>query len=68
MNDPLAAWQYIRVDGDRWMESGYFTDLGSEGEITLPTTAAEGDCALFLLARNAYGLYSSGRILFKSEG
>ncbi len=66
-DDPLVAWHYIRCEKDGWLESGYFTDKGSAGVITIPTTEAEGDCVLFLLARNAYGIYSSVRIPFQSE-
>ena len=65
--DPLVGWQYIRVDNEAWTESGYFFDMGSEGEFTVPMTEVPADTELFLAARNAYGCYVSARIPVKRE-
>ena len=63
--DPLVAWQFNRTEGDRWGEGGYFTDKGSEGEFTVPMSSETGEVQLYLLARNAYGCYSSARLPIK---
>ena len=60
--DKLAAFQFNRRETDRGMEGGYFTDLGSEGEITVKAPASAGAAELYLIAGNAYGFYSSVRV------
>ena len=60
--DKVAAWQFNQRGNDRGMGGGYLTDLGSEGEITLTAPEKPVPSELYLMARNAYGFYSSVRV------
>ena len=66
-SEPLVAWQFTQVEGDHWCAGGCLTDLGSEGEFTVPMSPEGGDMRLIILARNAYGCYASPRILLHTE-
>ena len=66
-SDPLAIWQMNNRDTDRGIGAGVLKDLGSSGEIELPVPAKAAPAELYLLARNAYGFYSSPRMKLTIE-
>ena len=60
--DPLIAWQFNRSKNDRGLGGGFYTDLSSEGDIELVRPDTEDTAELYLMAKNAYGVYSSERV------
>ncbi len=64
-DDKLVAWQFNRCDNDRGCGGGFFADpvIGTGIELTAP--AVDAEAVLYLMARNAYGVYTSERIVVK---
>lgn len=60
--DSLVAWQFNSVSDDRGRGGGYLTETEAGGELALCAPDAFGRYELYLIARNAFGAYSSNRI------
>ena len=59
--DPLIAWQYNRRDNDKGVSGGWL-DGQAEDALSLPGPQESGPLELYLIAKNAYGCYTSRRI------
>lgn len=60
--DPILGWVYVRHDIHKGSGSGWL-DLRKEGAVTIPGPTAAGEMELILVARNAFGCYSSRRVV-----
>ena len=65
--DPVVAWQFNKIANDRGSGGGSLTEPVSEGLLELTCPDVEGGVVLYLMAKNAYGVYTSDRIVVKAE-
>ena len=65
--DPVIAWQFNRVSTDRGCGGSYIADPKPCGELELACPGPDDQVVLYLMARNAYGIYTSDRILVKEQ-
>ncbi len=65
--DPVVAWQFNRVSNDRGSGGGFAAEPVSEGVFELTCPDVEGAVILYLMAKNAYGVYTSDRIVVKES-
>ena len=65
--DPVVAWQFNKVSNDRGSGGFYIADPKAEGELELTCPDIEGAAVLYLMAKNAYGVYTSDRIVVKED-
>ena len=63
--DPVIAWQFNRCTNDRGCGGWHLADPVSEGDLELLCPSVEDPVVLYLMASNAYGVYSSERVLVK---
>ena len=59
--DPIVAYQYNRRDTEKGARGGWL-DLKEEETVTIPGPSAAVGVELYLIAKNAYGCYTSRRI------
>jgi hypothetical protein len=59
--DEVVAWQFNRCDNDRGCGCGWIEGM-SEGERVINAPTATGKIVLIVIAKNAFGGYSSRRI------
>ena len=60
--DPILGWVYVQHEINKGSGSGWL-DLKKEGTVTVPGPTQPGEIELILVARNAFGCYSSRRVL-----
>ena len=61
--DPIVAWQFNECASDRGREGGFFTEPLPGRVIGLTCPDVEKRVELYLMARNAYGVYTSERVV-----
>ena len=59
--DPIVAWQYNRRADDKGNGGGWL-ELKEETEVTIPGPGLAVPSELYLIAKNAFGCYTSRRI------
>ena len=59
--DPVIAWQYNRREDDKGAGGGWL-NLCEEESVMIPGPKKAAGTELYLIARNAYGCYTSRRI------
>lgn len=59
--DPIVAYQYNRRDTDKGARGGWL-DLQGEETVTIPGPSVAVGVELYLIAKNAYGCYTSRRV------
>ena len=65
-DDPLVAWQFNVIEDDHGSEGGWLmTGTCGSGELTLTMPASDRLKELYLIAKNAYGCYTSKRVPVK---
>ena len=60
-DDPILGWVYVCQGSNRGAGSGWL-DLKKEGTVTIPGPSLDCGVELILVARNAFGCYTSRRI------
>ena len=63
--DPILAWQFNKTENERGCGGFFFTDPLPESEIELNCPSVDNTVELYLMARNAYGIYTSDRVVVK---
>ena len=63
--DPILAWQFNKTENERGCGGFFFTDPLPESEIELTCPSVDNTVELYLMARNAYGIYTSDRVVVK---
>ena len=63
--DPVIAWQFNRVASDRGCGNWFLEEPVPEGDLEVTCPDPEEAVVLYLMARNAYGIYTSDRIQVK---
>ena len=65
--DPIVAWQFNKCASDRGCGGGFFTEPPSGRGIELVCPEVRERVELYLMARNAYGVYTSDRIVVNRD-
>ena len=61
--DPIVAWQFNKCASDRGCGGGFFTGPLPTDVIELTCPRVDEKVELYLMARNAYGVYASERVI-----
>ena len=61
--DQVIAWQFNKCASDRGCGGGFFTEPLPTDEIELICPDVDEEAELYLMARNAFGVYTSERVL-----
>ena len=64
-DEPLLAWQFNRCANDRGCGGAFLTEAPLGNELTLTVPDVEESVELYIMAKNAYGVYTSDRIKVK---
>ena len=64
--DPVVAWQFNKIENERGCGGFFFTGTLPECEIELTCPDVDNSVELYLIARNAYGFYTSERVKVKA--
>ncbi|MBR5738958.1 MAG: hypothetical protein IKY02_03110 [Lachnospiraceae bacterium] len=65
--DTVVAWQFNRKSSDRGCGGSFTGDLPPKGTLTLKVPSVDDEIELYLMARNAYGIYTSRRVTIPVE-